>query len=41
MKIVADREADIERALEKTQTSIKQAPASSVADIGQARRTRR
>ena len=34
-------EGDIERALEKTQDSIKQAPASNVADIGKARKRRR
>jgi hypothetical protein len=31
-------EADIERALEKTQESIKRAPASNVADLGKVRR---
>jgi hypothetical protein len=35
------RAGDIERALEKTQDSIKQAPAGNVADIGKARKRRR
>lgn len=34
-------EADIERALEKTQASIKQVPASNVAEIGKARKKQR
>jgi hypothetical protein len=34
-------EADIERVLDRTQESIKQAPAANVAGIGNARRRRR